>query len=76
MASDCNFTIDDLKAIESALAKGVKNVKYVDKEVTYRSVSEMLQVRDMIRQCLGIGKDANTGARGLRRVASYNKALC
>lgn len=76
MASDCNFTIDDLKAIESALAKGVRVVKYVDKEVTYRSVDEMLKIRDMIRQCLGLGKDANTGGRGLRRVASYNKALC
>lgn len=76
MASDCNFTCEDLVAIESALAKGVKTVKYVDKEVTYRSVNEMLQIRDMMRQCLGIGKDALTGGRGLRRVASYNKALC
>lgn len=75
MASDCNFTQEDLVAIEQALVKGVRIVKYVDKEVTYRSVDEMLKIRDMIRQCLGM-KDANTGGRGLRRVASYNKALC
>jgi hypothetical protein len=75
MASDCNFTCDDLKAIENALAKGVKTVKYVDKEVTYRSVDEMLKIRDLMRQCLGIGTD-NNGTRGRRRVSSYNKALC
>lgn len=74
--ADCNFTLEDLQAIEASIAKGVKTVKYVDKEVTYRSLDEMFKVRDMIRQCLGIGKDSNTGGRGLRRVASYNKALC
>jgi len=76
MASDCNFTCEDLQAIEQSLAKGVRVVKYVDKEVTYRSVDEMLKIRDMIRGCLGLNTDSNTGGRGLRRVASYNKALC
>jgi len=74
VASDCNFTCEDLQAIENALAKGVKTVKYVDKEITYRSLDEMLKIRDLMRSCLGLsGQD---GARGRRRVAVHNKALC
>ena len=72
VAADCNFTCDDLKAIENALAKGVKTVKYVDKEITYRSVDDMLKIRNLMRQCLGIGNNS----RGTRRVAQFNKALC
>lgn len=73
-AADCQFTAKDLRDIEAAIAKGVKSVKYTDKEVTYRSVSEMLQVRDLMRQCLGIGTNAD-GTRGTRRVACHGKGL-
>ena len=65
-----NFTTLDLEALETALAKGVKTVKYTDKEITYRSVDEMLKIRDLIRNCLGGDQ------RGLRRVAQTNKGLC
>jgi hypothetical protein len=67
-----NFTAEDLAALESAIAKGVKTVKYTDKEITYRSLDEMLKIRDMIRNCLGL----NGNQRGLRRVAQTDKALC
>lgn len=65
-----NFTAEDLAALEAALAKGVRVVKYTDKEIQYRSVSEMLQIRDLIRSCLGL----QTG-RGIRRVGVVDKAL-
>lgn len=63
-----DFTQADLDAINRALANNVKTVKYSDKEVTYRSVDEMIKIRDMIRQSLGIN-------RGGRRVARTSKGL-
>lgn len=65
----------DLDALEEAIVKGVKVVKYVDKEVTYRSLDEMLRVRDIIRKKLGLDTDDNTGGRGRRRLASYCKNI-
>lgn len=47
------WTQTDLDAIEKALASGTLVVKYNDKQVTYRSIAEMMQVRDMIRRALG-----------------------
>ena len=74
MTSACQFTMEDLHAIENGIAKGVKTVKYTDKEITYRSLDEMLKIRDLMRSCLGLtGQD---GARGRRRVSVHNKALC
>jgi hypothetical protein len=42
------FTTTDLAAVNSALAKGEQTVHFADRSVTYRSVSELLQVRDLI----------------------------
>jgi hypothetical protein len=47
------FTQTQLDAIEEAIAAGALTVKYADKEVTYRSLNEMLRVRDMISRKLG-----------------------
>lgn len=49
------FTEAGLQAIEEAIAGGYLKVKYDDKEVTYRSLDELLKVRDMIRARLGNG---------------------
>jgi len=65
-----NWTSDDLKALEEAIAKGVKSVQYTDRVVTYRSLDEMLQIRDLIRKSLGIS------GRGGRRVAVHSKGTC
>jgi hypothetical protein len=65
-----NWTAEDLAAIEAAIAKGALIVKYSDKEIRYRSLSEMLQIRDLIRVCLGLD------SRGARRVASTDKGFC
>jgi len=49
------FSQAGLAAIEEAIAGGYLKVKYDDKEVTYRSLDELLKVRDMIRARLGQG---------------------
>lgn len=67
--------LEDLEALEEAIVKGIKVVRYVDKEVTYRSLDEMLRVRDMIRRKLGLDTDTKTGGRGRRRLADYCKNL-
>ena len=48
------FSQAQLDALEDAITQGALSVKYADKEVTYRSVSEMLRIRDLIRRQLGL----------------------
>lgn len=43
----------DLDAIESAIKSGALIVKFSDKQVQYRSLDEMLKIRDLIRKALG-----------------------
>lgn len=49
-----SFTQEQLDALEEAIASGVLTVEYTDKKVTYRSMSEMMQARDLIRRRLGL----------------------
>ena len=70
-----NFSADDLKELEIAIAKGVKTVKYTDKEVTYRSLDEMLRVRDIIKECLAGDDSLEKNGRGTRRVACFDKGI-
>ena len=37
-----------------AIAGGVLTVKYIDKTVTYRSLKEMLSLRELMRRSLGV----------------------
>jgi hypothetical protein len=64
------WTQADLDALDQAIAKGVKSVKYTDKEIVYRTLSEMLQLRDFIKNCL-----TNTSRQRLRTYASTSKDL-
>lgn len=48
------YTAQDLEIIQAAIKEGALKVKYADKEVTYRSLEEMLKIRDLIRNDLGI----------------------
>ena len=43
------FTTTQLAAIEAALASGELTVEYDGKRVTYRSMAELRQARDLIR---------------------------
>ncbi|WP_397457278.1 phage head-tail joining protein, partial [Pseudomonas versuta] len=44
-----SFTQKHLDAVESAIARGEKTVRYADRTVEYRTVDELLQARDRIR---------------------------
>jgi len=47
-----------LAAIEEAIAGGYLEVEYDNKKIRYRSLAELLQVRDMIRRKLGLASSA------------------
>jgi hypothetical protein len=48
------FTLIQLAILEEAIASGTTSVSYEGKSVTYRSTDEMLKVRRIIRQALGL----------------------
>lgn len=49
-----SWTIKDLEALESAIAQGILRVEYSDKKIQYRSLSEMMTIRDKMRRDLGL----------------------
>lgn len=53
------YTQKHLDAVERAIARGEKVVRYTDRTVEYRSIDELLKARDVIRTSL-------TEAAGLR----------
>lgn len=52
------FTQAQLDALETAIAQGALVVRYGDKHIQYRSIEEMLRIRDIMKRALGqIPKD-------------------
>jgi len=47
------FTQTQLDRLEEAIAEGVLEVKYQDRTVRYRSLNQMIQLREMMRRELG-----------------------
>lgn len=68
------FTQTDLDTLNAAIASGELRVQYRDKAVQYRSLSEMLQIRKMMQEELGLTPPV-TGA-GWRATTYYDKGLC
>ena len=66
------FTIDQLTALDAAIAQGALTVKYADKEVTYRSLNEMLQLRDLMNK--EVNPASNVEPRG-RKYAEFSNGL-
>lgn len=66
------YTLEMYNALCAAIAQGARRVKYSDKEVEYMSLAEMLSIKDLMEQELGLGQYA-TNAQGNRRVAVYFK---
>ena len=64
------FTETDLQVIETAIKSGELSVQYRDRSVTYRSVDELLTVRDLIKKEL----EASSSDRRIPRhqVASFS----
>ena len=48
------FSQAQLDAIEAGIAAGVTTVSYEGKNVSYRSLDEMLRIRDIIMRALGL----------------------
>lgn len=48
-----SFTQTDLDALDEAIKSGALTVKYRDKEVTYRSLNDLMRLRDFIAGKLG-----------------------
>lgn len=61
------YTQKHLDAVEAAIARGEKTVRYADRTVEYRSVDELLQARDVIRTSL-----ANAAGSRSRVVRLYH----
>lgn len=64
------FTQEKLDALENAIAEGVLKVKYQDKEVQYRSLDEMLRLRDLMRREMGL-----IGCGGGRKIGIFSSGL-
>lgn len=65
--NDVAFTEENLLALEKAIVEGVRRVKYTDKEVEYRSIDELMRIRNLIREKLGKKKCGEPGLFGGRR---------
>jgi hypothetical protein len=48
------YTLEQLQTLEDAIAQGVNQVMYGNKMVIYRSVDDMIKVRNMMRVELGL----------------------
>lgn len=49
------YTIQQVQALQDAIASGAKDVQYGDKRVTYQSAQEMRQTLETMKAELGIG---------------------
>lgn len=65
-----DYTEQDLSALNKAIAQGARKVKYSDKEVEYRSLEEMIKIRNMMKEDLGQSSSGSS-----RRFASHSKGL-
>lgn len=78
MAVKVAVTDENLLLLEQALFEGVKKVKYSDKEIEYRSLDEMIKLRNMMKKelCQNSSK-TKKGLFGGRRInAKHSKGLC
>jgi len=59
------YTLEQVAALEAAIAEGALTVKYADKQVTYRSLDEMLRILGIMRGDLGLDGDTGAGRGGI-----------
>ena len=64
------YTQQQLDLLDAAIAQGALTVEYADKKVTYRSLAEMMSIRNLMLSNLGITKP-NSG----RRYAEHHSGL-
>lgn len=67
------FTVEQLTAIESAIASGELVVQYNGKRVEYRSMADLVAARNLMRgDLLASGALAAPAGRGSTTVTSYH----
>ena len=64
------FTIEQLEALDRAIASGTLRAKYDTHEVQYRSIDEMFRVRALMREALGL-----TNANTRRIFTTFSKGI-
>ncbi len=73
------FTLEKLAALESAIAEGALKVKYNDKEVEYRTLDDMMKIREAMRKVLCVNTVTAPASKGLfggkRITAIHSKGL-
>lgn len=65
------FTQAQLDALDKALGEGALVVKYEDKQIEYRSLDEMMRLRNTMRRELS-GATGGSSLGGTRIHASYS----
>ena len=65
------YTQADLEAVEKAIASGTMRVKYQDKEVEYRSLTDLERIKATISDALGLNDEGPIP----RVVGIYNSGL-
>lgn len=68
-----SYSQDDYNTLCKAIAQGALSVKYADKEVMYRNLKEMLQIKAMMADDLGLN-GTNPQSNG-RRYATFSKGI-
>ncbi|MDI3319982.1 phage head-tail joining protein [Pinibacter soli] len=64
------FTNDQYNTLVEAIAQGALTVKYADKEVTYRSLEDMIRIKNLMEADLGMSSG------GIKTTyASFSKGL-
>lgn len=48
------FTSSDLTALDEAISSGALEVQYTDKRVRYRSLDDMIKLRNLMKRELGL----------------------
>lgn len=66
------YTMEQLKALEDAIALGVTQVSYNGNSQTYRSLDEMRSIKNEMRNALGLTKPQDR--KGLR-FGRFSKGL-
>jgi len=64
------FTLSQLNALDAALASGQLSVNYDGKSITYRSVTELVTARNIVRSELIAAGQLSEGRRSNRGPAS------
>lgn len=59
-----DFTAAQLTALNQAIAEGALEVQYADKKVRYRSLDEMIRIRNIMQKDLGLRETTDNRTYG------------